>query len=112
MAGIAGYGWKWLKIAQSIQEIIDLTRPKLAESSAKFNFIEIVETLPFDRPQLDEEKGVVVKAIQKQHHLTRTAGGELVARPIPCTTCILGEELDAFSTSDNCSTESEDNAVV
>ena len=79
--------------AQSIQEIIDLTRPKLAESSAKFNFIEIVETLPFDRPQLDEEKGVVVKAIQKQHHLTRTAGGELVARPIPCTACVLGEEL-------------------
>ena len=79
--------------SQTIKEIITLTRPKLAESSPKFSFIEMLEVEPFTRPQLEEERGIVIKSIQKQHHLTRTPGGELVARKISCTTCILSTSL-------------------
>ena len=75
--------------AQSITEIIQLTRGKLAESSKKFDFIEMIEVQPFTRPRPEDEMGVVVKAIQKQHHFTRTPAGELVARKIPCTACIM-----------------------
>ena len=75
--------------AQTIQEIIIMTRAKLAESSEKLDFIEIEEVLPFERPRLEDEAGVVVKAIQKQHHFTRTASGELVTREISCSDCIV-----------------------
>ena len=34
---------------------------------------------------------MVIKALQKQHHLTRTAAGELLSREISCTACILAE---------------------
>ena len=71
--------------AQTIQEIVTMTRVKLAKSTNKFDFIELEEVLPFERPRLEDEKGVVVKAMQKQHHFTRTSSGELVTREISCT---------------------------
>lgn len=82
--------------SQTIADIISLTRPKLAESSSKFNFIEMIEVEPILRPKQEEDKGIVVKGIQKQHHFTRTTEGELVARPIPCSSCILADQLCAI----------------
>ena len=75
--------------AQTILEIIKLTRPKLATSSEKFDFIELIEVQPFTWPDEKDDKGVVIKTLQKQHHMTRTAAGELMSREISCIACIL-----------------------
>ena len=77
--------------AQSISEIIALTRPKLASSSDKFNFIELIEVLPFKRPDEKEDKGIVIKDLQKQHHVTRSGEGALLSRRISCTACLLAD---------------------
>ena len=74
--------------AHTISEIINLARPNLNETSKKFDFIIIEEIKPFKRPCLAEEKGIIIKGIQKQHHLTRTPDNMLYTREIACKQCI------------------------
>ena len=46
--------------AQSIKEVISLARLNLVETSKKFDFLEMVEVEPFERPQKSEDLGVVI----------------------------------------------------
>ena len=46
--------------AHSIHEIIELIRPHLAESSNKFDFLEIQEMEAFRRPAKSSDLGVVI----------------------------------------------------
>ena len=72
----------------TIPELIQLIRPHLAETTKKFDFLELVELEPFDRPDKASDLGIVVTNLQKQHHFSRSTTSQLNVREISCKDCL------------------------
>ena len=83
--------------AHSIQEIIALARPHLSTTTEKFDFLEMQEVQPLDRPDQSTEQGVVIGAISKIHHITRTSCGKLIAREVSCKPCLQLKVIGVWS---------------
>ena len=73
--------------ARTVEEIAQLIRENLAESSEKLDFIEIDVVDAFLRDK--KPKGIPVKGIQKVHHFTKKADGSIITRELSCLACIL-----------------------
>ena len=74
--------------AHNIQEVIEIARPRLTNSGNKFEFIEMKELDTFERMAKNQRKGVSIPQIMKQHHITRTADGQLYSRELSCKGCL------------------------